>query len=68
MVGVGNIQVDGVPFRERRWVAGVTERCGDNNRYSWGAVAGEEMKQPRKWLRQVERGGIIIVVITSGRV
>ena len=36
MVGVGNIQVDGVPFRERRWVAGVTERCGNEERLLMG--------------------------------
>ena len=30
VVGVGNVQVDGAPLRERRWGAGVTERCCDN--------------------------------------
>ena len=32
-VGVGNIQVNSVPYRERRWGLGVNERCYDNKRY-----------------------------------
>ena len=33
VAGVGDIHVDGVPCRERRWGAGVTERCGDDDCY-----------------------------------
>ena len=33
VAGVGNIQVEGIPCRERRWGAGVTERCYGNDRY-----------------------------------
>ena len=32
MTGVGDIRVDGAPLWERRWEAGVTERCGDYER------------------------------------
>ena len=31
--GGGDVQVDGVPGHERRWVADVTERCYDDDRY-----------------------------------
>ena len=33
VVGTGDVQVDVVMFRERRWGAGMTERCYDKNRY-----------------------------------
>ena len=36
VAGVGNIHVDSAPIRERRWGAGVTERCGDNYRLLMG--------------------------------
>ena len=29
--GVDNVQVDGVPRRERKWVSGDTEGCYDKN-------------------------------------
>ena len=29
LAGVGNVQVDGALHRERRWGAGVIERCGE---------------------------------------
>ena len=36
VAGVGDIQVDGAPQREGRWVAGVTERCGNEERILMG--------------------------------
>ena len=32
-VDVGDVQVDGGPYQERRWGEGVTERYYDNDRY-----------------------------------
>ena len=32
-VGVGDVQVDGAPYQERRWGAGVNERYEDNDQY-----------------------------------
>ena len=32
-VGVGDVYVDGVPCQERRWGAGVNERCGNDDHY-----------------------------------
>ena len=36
VAGVGNVQVEGVPRWERRWGAGVTERCYDEKRILMG--------------------------------
>ena len=36
VAGVGNVQVDGVPLQERRWVAGATERFYDYDRLIMG--------------------------------
>ena len=54
-MGVGDVQLDSVPCKERRWRAGVKERCYDNDCYWWGVVVVGETKQSRKWLRQVGR-------------
>ena len=62
-VGVGDIQVDGIMCQERRWGAGINERCGDDNRYLWGSVGGRETKRYRKRLRQVGWGARIKLLI-----
>ena len=51
VAGVEGVQVDIVLCRYRRWGAGVTKRCGGNDRYLWGAVTGEGIKRSRKRLR-----------------
>ena len=33
VAGMGDVQVEGALFWERRWGVGVTERCGYDNRY-----------------------------------
>ena len=40
--GLEDIQVDGVPRRERGWGAGDTESATTTNGYLWGAVGGRE--------------------------
>ena len=60
VVGVGDVQVDGVPRRESMWGSGAIERCYGDNRYWWGGGSKEEeRKRPRKLLRQVGQGNII---------
>ena len=51
MAGVGNVQVNGVTCRERRWGAGIL---------MGGGIRGEKIKRSRKRLRQVGRGARII--------
>ena len=38
VAGVGSIQVYSNPFRERKWVAGATERCYNNKRLMVGGA------------------------------
>ena len=47
VAGFGNVQVDSTPHRERRWVAGVTEMCGDSKRLLMGGAVGQRKYQER---------------------
>ena len=57
VAGMGDVQVDGEPRQERRWVAGMTEKCCDNERLLMGegVVWTREPRNTQKRQRQVGR-------------
>ena len=55
MAGVGVVQVEDPPRRERRWGAGVAERCANNKRLMMGGSRTEE--GPRKIQTRLRKWG-----------
>ena len=60
MVGVVNVQVDDIKYWEKRWGAGVTDICYDNEWILMGGKVGwrRQSRHIQKRLRQVQREGI----------
>ena len=58
MTGVGEFQVSGVPLQERRWGAGATEKCYNNERLLMGGSGrSRSLERKQKYRKRLNHVG-----------